>query len=378
MRISNVSLLFFVFSSSLYAEESGTTQERATIARSTSIRRIPLKPLYAFPGDSVESNKDIAKVKNVCHKPMPEWLVQSSLKNAPPLLRGITNYLLGRSHGKVIPSFHRFILVGPPGTGKTTLARAVGHSLHGSTILVSATDFLGPYRNDTPIKLRFFFETFYTPPSEDQKPTVIIIDELHKLFEGYENNNCDKSETAAAFWLALDTLEMNNPHVIVIGTANSVTKLPPEIKSRFHGKIITMPLPTKKQKIQAFRNILIRDESVVLDASIDDVFIDNVVTLLEEGSLRDIQLLIDASKMFYYMYSSSPGVTTIKLHRSHFEQALKQLNGETTEHIEGFMQRIYPKLKPYALVLGLAINVLTGARISADLAKEAKRYFARA
>src|ERR1044071_556256 len=51
-----------------------------------------------------------------------QWILKSSMDNAPELLQGIFHYLQSRQHNnnrsqqsKTIPSFHRFILVGPPG-----------------------------------------------------------------------------------------------------------------------------------------------------------------------------------------------------------------------------------------------------------------------
>src|SRR5438477_3524198 len=55
------------------------------------------------------------------HSPLPEeWIVESSLDQAPPLLKGILSYLETQSRSTryynplFIPSYQRFILVGPP------------------------------------------------------------------------------------------------------------------------------------------------------------------------------------------------------------------------------------------------------------------------
>src|SRR5690606_38400009 len=104
----------------------------------------------------------------------------------------------------------------------------------------------------------------------DQSPIVIIIDELHKLFEHHENNHSDDSQTAAAFWLALDEIEKHNPHAIIIGTANNVDKLPSEIKSRFAGKIITIAMPDERQKKYLFKKMLRKDKNIVLEDSCDE------------------------------------------------------------------------------------------------------------
>jgi len=173
---------------------------------------------------------------------MPDkWVVQSAMHNAPYLLKGIFLYLQSRSFRNnnnfsknrfVVSSYHRFILVGPPGSGKTTLAYAIADMLGWKTIFIPASMLLGRYRNETSINIHNFFSQCFS----DDKPKVIIIDELHKLFEHYENDHSDDSQTATAFWQALDIIERDNLHAVIIGTANSVKKLPPELKKSFCGK----------------------------------------------------------------------------------------------------------------------------------------------
>lgn len=293
---------------------------------------------------------------------IPQWLLESSMNNAPALLKGIFIYLQSCQHNKntlqkinVIPSFHRFILVGPPGTGKTTLAYAIAHKLNYPVVFIPATSLLGHFRNQTANNI----ERFLQEHTSNELPKVIIIDELHKLFEHHTNNQADDSQSAAAFWLAIDKIEKHNPNVIVVGTANDVTKLPPEIKSRFSGKIIKMPLLNNNQKIQTFLNSITHDQSIVLDNSVTDGFIVNMLQQIENCSLRDVQLIIDSAKMFYY--SKECIIKTefpIILTRTHFQQALNQLQDESQVLQESVMERMYEKIKKWGIPLSVALNVL--------------------
>jgi len=324
------------------------------------------------------SSSQAAPAQKPKPKPKPlilptQWILESSMNNAPELLKGIFLYLQSCSryadesqHTMTIPSFHRFILVGPPGSGKTTLAHAIGHMLGYHIVFAPATGFLGHFRNETAVNI----QKFLIKHSSDGLKKVIIIDELHKLFEHHNNSHTDHSQTAAAFWLALDDLEKRSPNIIFIGTANNVAKLPPEIKSRFSGKVITMPIPNKNQKIQAFKDSITHDSAVTLDSSVNDAFIAKMIQQIQSSSLRDVQLIIDTAKMFYYAENTSrQNMLPILLTRSHFQQALNQLQVESQVLQENFSDKFCKKLQPWGVVFAIAANICTLTRAPFDLYK---------
>lgn len=278
---------------------------------------------------------------------LPGWLVAASLKNMPRLLRGIFNYLKMHNEKNVIPSCHRFILVGKPGTGKTTLAQAIAHSLGYEELLVHASTLFGKYRNQTAVRLREVFDSV----KGDQSPKVIIIDELHKLFENYAYKRADDSANATAFWNQLDQFERDNHNIIVIGTANSVEKLPPEIKSRFHGKIIEMPLPNVHQRERALKQALMHDTAVRRTQSVNSAFLNQLSKRLKKFSLRDVQLLIDTAKMFRYAELKTKRNVLIRLQKRHFEQALQKLESENKTNI-------YKMIRPYIKKIGEDVHVI--------------------
>lgn len=340
----------------------------------SSIKNLPpikITSLHDDIPDLTESQTNIPQTKSVSMIKPAEWILESSIDSAPQLLKGIFFYLQSRSHHISksqqfinIPSFHRFILVGPPGTGKTTLAHAIAHMLDYSIIFIPASALLGKFKNETAININKFLTEF----SSNKSHTVIIIDELHKLFEHHANEHTDDSQSAAAFWLALDKIEKYNPHIIVIGTANNVDKLPPEIKSRFAGKIINMPPLNKNQKIQTFKQSIAHDLSVTIDDSVNDMFLAQMVQQIHNCSLRDIKLIIDSAKIFYYAEQS---ISTIKLPiiltQSHFQQALDQLQTESQILEESIIDKFYKKTKKYGVILSAAVNTAILIRAAKDL-----------
>ncbi len=344
-----------------------------------------LTPLYIPDPEYFQQNareqqnaaeKSIAQKNQTIDKtPLPrpaQWILESSMENAPKLVKGIFTYLQLRSCCPIsnqpiinIPSFHRFILVGPPGSGKTTLAYAIAEMLGYSYTFIPATNFLGKFRNDTAINL----QNTLTQCIADGSKKVIIIDELHKLFEHHKSEQTDHSQSAASFWLMLDHIEKFFPNIIIIGTANNVDKLPPEIKSRFAGKIINIQAPDKEQKIQIFKSSIMHDQSIELDPSITDAFIAKIIQQMEQQSLRDIHSFIDSAKIFYYadQTTSNPKLP-IFLTKIHFQQALNQLHAESQALKESFSDQLCKKLQPWGVVFAIAANITTLIKASHELA----------
>ena len=192
---------------------------------------------------------------------------------------------------------------------------------------------------------------------------------MHKLFEHHKSEQTDHSQTAASFWLMLDHIEKFFPNIIVIGTANNVDKLPPEIKSRFAGKIINIQAPDKEQKIQIFKNSIIHDQSIELDPSITDAFIAKTIQQMEQQSLRDIRSFIDSAKIFYYAEQTTfnPKLPIV-LTKMHFQQALNQLQTESQTLKEGFSDQLCKKLQPWGVVFAIAANIITLIKASHELA----------
>ncbi len=310
------------------------------------------------------------------HSPLPEeWIVESCLEQAPPLLKGILSYLETQSRSTrysnpfFIPSCQRLILVGPPGSGKTTLAHAIASKLECPAILIPATSLLGHFRNHTANNISTRLERYTSTPY----PVVIIIDELHKLFEHHEHSESDDSQSAAAFWLFVDQMEKHCSHAILICTANDVTSLPPEIKSRFAGKVIEMLAPTRQYKIKTFKQAIRHDGYTYLDRSIDNAFILKMIDQLPSSSFRDIRLLIDTAKMFFYeenpLYDRDEENYPMVLTKKQFQKAFNQLKTESSILAGSLSQQFIKNVEKWGAVFMIAANITMISRTLYDYLK---------
>lgn len=258
-------------------------------------------------------------------KPLPEWLVTSCIKNMPPLLKGIHDYLQSGAiddPDRSIPAFHRFLLVGPPGTSKSTTAEAIAQSVGYRKKIVGASSLLGQYRSHTAISIREMFKGLRAHVARTGIKTMLIINELHKLFEAHTNLHSDHAETAMCFWEQLDELERYDRHIVTAITANSVEKFPPELKSRFRGQWILMPKLNGEQLLRTFDEVIAADKSIRISDGVKDA-IQVWCAGGKSYSYRDLQLLVATAKMFFYA-DRAKSASCMQLNKEHFERAIAQ------------------------------------------------------
>ena len=242
--------------------------------------------------DKIDSEDDNYK--------LPEWMVESCIQNMPEQLRITYNYLESGDIDdptKCIPSKHRMLLVGPPGSSKSCTAEAIAQKLGYPKKVIGATALRGKHRGHTAINIRNLFNSLKSTKSH----MVLIINELHKLFANYREGRTDDAENVTAFLEGIDYFEKHCHNIITIGTANWANKVPPEMKSRYRRRIIFMPLPTASQLRVAFEENLQNDDSIVCSESVDPAFIANFCADLKDHSYRDIQYLIDDVKGATYL-----------------------------------------------------------------------------
>lgn len=130
----------------------------------------------------------------------------------------------------------RLLLVGEPGTGKTTLANAISAQLKRKYAFVRAPLLGNEYKNSETANLTRILSYWI---SRDE-PVVIIIDEINVYADKKENPLLQETSAGSVLWMLLDKCA-NNPNILIIGTANDVSKLPPQLKDRFEGSVVEIP-----------------------------------------------------------------------------------------------------------------------------------------
>jgi AAA+ superfamily predicted ATPase len=162
--------------------------------------------------------------------------------SSPQEAQCIVNYLQDPNYFPGVENYRSAFFIGEPGTGKSVTAQAIAHKMSQNGWeykFLSSTSFLREYRNQTAIQLQKELEKI----ESSNKPTILIIDEIHRLLENTESKHHDTDATATALWTFLDR-QKNNKNFFLIGTMNRIHKLPKPVKSRIISDFIEFPLIT--------------------------------------------------------------------------------------------------------------------------------------
>ena len=107
------------------------------------------------------------------------------------------------------------LLYGPPGCGKTLLARATAGECHASFYNIEISDVLDMYIGESEQKLHSIFEK-----ARSNTPCVLFFDELEALAAKREHNKGNSSNIVSQFLTELDGFSQNNEGVLVLASTN--------------------------------------------------------------------------------------------------------------------------------------------------------------
>ncbi|KAG7444103.1 AAA-domain-containing protein [Guyanagaster necrorhizus] len=121
------------------------------------------------------------------------------------------------------------LLHGPPGTGKTHLARAIAASTKSSVLVINGPELSSAYHGETESKLRDVFTE-----AKEKSPCIVILDEVDALVPRREDSAGGEVEkrVVATLLTILDGMDdsANAGRVVVIGTTNRPNAIDPALR----------------------------------------------------------------------------------------------------------------------------------------------------
>lgn len=241
------------------------------------------------------------------------------LKNCIELIQKVNPDTVNfRTRNEILP--RRILLVGPPGTGKSTFTSVIAHKLKRSFYYIKMSLLGNEYKNSEVAAL----SNIINDAISLKKPFIIVLDEINIITERRSNNHESTDQTvASALWLLLDSIA-NHPNILVVATANDVSKLPEPLKDRFEGNIFEIYSNNAQQRFQVLFYHLYKDMHF---CNLTDYgYIDILARKTAQFSPRQLEMLVRiAHQQQFLLTGSIDGVTEEQLEYA-YQTILKSSN----------------------------------------------------
>ena len=195
---------------------------------------------------------------------------------------------------------------GPPGNGKTMMAKALSHEIDSSMFLIKSSDLLGIYVGDGARKIKNLFSE-----ARRSAPAVVFIDELDSiaLKRNFQSIRGDVVELVSALLGEMDGIDTNQG-IITIGSTNQPKILDSAILSRFED-LIEFKSPNHSEREEILK--LYADSSPI---PFKDISWDLIVQQTAQWSGRDLKEKIIKSVIHYAILYSHTKITMKELNES--------------------------------------------------------------
>lgn len=187
----------------------------------------------------------------IIEKPDIKWSDVAGLDLAKEALKEAVILPIRFPHlftGKRIP-WKGILLFGPPGTGKSYLAKAVATEANNSTFFsVSSSDLVSKWLGESEKLVKNLFEL-----ARQHKPSIIFIDEIDSLCSSRSDNESESARRIKTeFLVQMQGVGSDNDGILVLGATNIPWVLDSAIRRRFE-KRIYIPLPDAQARAIMFK-----------------------------------------------------------------------------------------------------------------------------
>ena len=221
------------------------------------------------------------------------------------------------------------LLHGPPGTGKTILAKAVAHSTEATFLRVVGSEFVQKYIGEGARIVRELFEL-----AKNKSPAIIFIDELDAIgarrMDGATSGDREVQRTLMQILAEMDGFDARG-EVKLIAATNRLDMLDPALlrPGRFD-RIIEIPMPNRDARESILK---IHTSGMSLD---EDVNLKLISDMAEGSSGADLKALSTEAGMYAIREERT------KVYQSDFEGAAIKILHKERNHIsepEGLVQQ---------------------------------------
>jgi transitional endoplasmic reticulum ATPase len=210
------------------------------------------------------------------------------------------------------------LLIGPPGCGKTLLAKAVANESEANFISVKGPEIFSKWVGESEKAIREIFRR-----ARQASPCVIFFDEIDSLVprRGHDISSAVSEKVVAQLLTEMDGLEDLSDVVIIAATNRPDIIDPALLRPGRFDRVIMVPHPDKEARLQILK---VHTKKMPLAKDVD---LDEIAERTEGYSGADLEAVCREAGM----QALREDINAKEIKKSHFEYALKTIKPSLTK-----------------------------------------------